>query len=218
MMHVQLPDRKWITLCEAVTAFVYGESCDASLVKFYPVASDALLEQLHDAAEAGTIKFRALRRGNNKYQEINPGYFSTTRDFNWKRNEICCWVPCDGEEYEQELAIEWYDVHLERDQYTSLLGDMGVSVQSNSVSDALDNSKIYKTGLQGRPTAIQLALPIAERRLADGDYPDTKKAFAEQIVNAVAKTEPQAPAMTAKALTNNDKFSELWRKRPQRPK
>jgi hypothetical protein len=62
MMHVQLPDRKWITLCEAVTAFVYGESRDASSVPFYPVASDAVLEQLHDAAQAGTIKFRALRR------------------------------------------------------------------------------------------------------------------------------------------------------------
>jgi hypothetical protein len=218
MMHVQLPDRKWITLCEAVTAFVYGESRDASSVPFYPAASDAVLEQLRDAAQAGTIKFRALGVGNNNYQEINPGYFSTTRHFDWKKNQIYSWVPCDDGEYEQELALEWYDVHLERDRYTSLLGDMGVSVQSNSVSDALDNSKIYKTGLQGRPTAIQLALPIAERRLADGDYPDTKKAFAEQIVNAVAKTEPQAPAMTAKALTNNDKFSELWRKRPQRPK
>jgi len=218
MMHVQLPDRKWITLCEAVTAFVYGESRDASSVPFYPVASDAVLEQLHDAAQAGTIKFRALRRGNNKYQEINPGYFSTTRHFRWKRNEICCWVPSDGGEYEQELAIEWYDVHLERDQYTSLLGDMGVSVQSNSVSDALDNSKIYKTGLQGRPTAKQLALPIAERRLADGHYPDTKTEFAKQIVDAVAKTEPQAPRMTAKALMNDPKFSELWRKKPPRPK
>ena len=72
MMHVQLPDRKWITLCEAVTAFVYGESRDASSVPFYPVASDALVEQLHDAAKRGTIKFRALRRGNNNYQEINP--------------------------------------------------------------------------------------------------------------------------------------------------
>jgi hypothetical protein len=95
---------------------------------------------------------------------------------------------------------------------------MGVSVQSNSVSDALDNSKIYKTGLQGRPTAKQLALPIAERRLADGDYPDTKTEFAKQIVDAVAKTEPQAPRMTAKALMNNPKFSELWRKKPPRPK
>ena len=159
-MHVQLPDRKWITLCEAVTAFVYGESRDASSVPFYPMASDALLEQLHDAAQAGAIKFRALRRGNNNYQEINPGYFSTTRHFGWKQNQISCWVPCDGGEYEQELAVEWYDVNLERDQYASLLGDMGVSVQSNSVSDALDKSKIYKTGLQGRPTAKQLALPI----------------------------------------------------------
>jgi hypothetical protein len=88
MMHVQLPDRKWITLCEAVTAFVYGESRDASSVPFYPVASDALLEQLHDAAQAGAIKFRALRRGNNNYQEINPGYFSTTRHFDWKQNQI----------------------------------------------------------------------------------------------------------------------------------
>ena len=61
MMHVRLPDRTEITLCEAVTAFVYGESCAASSGPFDPSdASDALLDRLHEAAHAGRVRFHAL--------------------------------------------------------------------------------------------------------------------------------------------------------------
>lgn len=84
MIYVQLPDRREITLQEAVTAFVYGKSRDAPAGPFYPsFASDALLEQMHGAAHTGRVRFRALKIGTSKYQEIDPLYFSMRRHFNW---------------------------------------------------------------------------------------------------------------------------------------
>lgn len=92
MMHVQLPDRSEITLYEAVTAFVSGKPRDASSEPFYPsFASEALLERLHNAAQAGQVRFRALKIGDNKYQEIDPLYFGTRFEFNWNKNEIQSW-------------------------------------------------------------------------------------------------------------------------------
>jgi hypothetical protein len=224
MIHIKLPNRREITLCEAITAFIYGEPRDVSSAPPYPSFSlDNVLELLHEAAQAGRIIFRALRVGINKYQEIDPGYFNKEYSFDWRRNLIQGFASRDEVEdyvgeYDIVPVVEWHDVYLNRNQYASLLKDMGVSVEPSSDSDASDKSKIYNTGLPGRSTAKQLALPIAERRLANGDYPDTKKGFAEQIVDAVRKAEPQAPPMTAKTLTNDPKFSELWRRKPQRPK
>jgi hypothetical protein len=223
MMHVQLPERSWITLSEAVTAFVYGESRDAS--GLHPTHdTDILLEKLHDAALAGSVRFRALKIGNNNYQAIDLSYFSARREFNWNKNEIQCCISCHAlddyhheGEYDAEFALEWHNVHVDREQFASLLRDMGVSVEpSTGYSDAPNEPKIYKTGLQGRPTAIKLALKEARSRLDAGDYPKTKEMFSEQVVDAVAKAEPEAPTMTPKALRNNPEFTELWRRR--RPK
>jgi hypothetical protein len=142
MMNVRLPDRATITLREAVTAFVDGEPRDASPERFYPShQSDALLDRLHEAAYTGRVRFHALPAvGNNKYQEINPLYFGTRRTLNWNKNEILSWGlvderECkpiyDGQECDEVLGVEWYDVHLDRKQFASLLGEMGVSVQQN---------------------------------------------------------------------------------------
>jgi hypothetical protein len=219
-MYVRLPDREWITLFEAVSAFVNDGSRDTS--KLYPSrVTDSVLEQLHNAAVAGEVRFRALNAGN-KYQVIDADYFSTRYSFHWQRNEIQVLVPVpyaeyDGE-YDEDWGVEWWDVHLDRDQFALLLQDMGVAVEPTGDSGMKENKSILWTGLAGRPTAVPLALAKAKRRLADGDYPDTKKEFSEQIVDAVKNDEPQAPPMTAKALSNNPKFSELWRCRPERPK
>ena len=66
---IKLPDRKEITLCEAVTAFVFGKasdicricSCEAQTEENSAKAKD-LIERLHSAAYAGRIKFRAPKK------------------------------------------------------------------------------------------------------------------------------------------------------------
>jgi hypothetical protein len=217
MMHVQLPDRMEITLREAVTAFVYGESRDASSGPLYPsFASDALLEQLRCAAQAGRVRFRALKIGDNKYQEIESLYFCTRREFNWNENEIQSWGPADEETgVEGEvLGVDWYDVYLDREQFASLLRDMGVSVNRRDGGDVQGERKTFETGLAGRPTSIYFVLPLAQIRLDAGDYPETLAEFSKQLAEALAKIEPNAHRITPKAISNNPKLRELWRRKP----
>ena len=190
MMHVRLPDRARITLWEAVTAFVDGESRAASSGPFYPShKSDALLDRLHEAAHAGRVRFYALPAvGNNKYQEIDPLYFGTRCTLNWNENEILSWGPVDereckpiydGQECDEVLGVECYDVHLDREQFASLLREMGVSVRQNldpgapqdldaEVPADLSNLETSGTGLAGRGTSIQYIIPRAKKRLDAG--------------------------------------------------
>jgi hypothetical protein len=227
MMHVILVHRKQISLYQAVSAFSQGWYRDGSPPPTFRASALAcMLDKLQDAARAGKIKFRAIPLGGkvvprepNEYPEIDPIYFTTNPYWRWNENNIQfqCNPPANYQD-EQDWVSKWYDVRLDREQFASLLREMGITVEPNSDSDAPDNSKIYSTGLQGRPTAIHLALPIAQLRLNAGDYPETKKMFSEQIAEAAAKAHPQAPPMKPKSLMNNPEFSELWRRRSARPK
>ena len=171
-----------------------------------------LLERLHSAAYAGRVKFRAIQEGEHPedgYKDIDPLYFSIKPLFNWPQDVIF--------QPENESSTPWCFVHLDREEFASLLRDMGVSVRQN-LDDAPGSLKTYNTGLAGRPTSIHLVLPIAQSRLDAGDYPDTLTEFSEQLADAVAKAEPLAHRMTPKAIRNNPKLRELWRARQKRPK
>ncbi len=219
-MHVQLPDRKEITLREAVTAFVYGKSCDASSGPFYPsFASDALLEQLHSAAQVGRVRFRALKIGDSKYQEIEPLYFSTRCAFDWNKNQIQSWGLADEETGidGEVLGVDWYDVYLDREQFASLLRDMGVLVQQSPDPQSPDpdlqgERKTTRTGAQGRPTSRHFVEKEARCRIDAGNYPATLAAFSKELANWLKVTEPEAAPMTAKTIENN--IREMWRTRP----
>ena len=89
------------SLCEAVTAFVYGKASDAWSMMLYGEAETEeqsakakdLIERLHSAAYAGRIKFRALKNGDNPadgHKDIDPLYFSEPRGLRWDCDEI--WV------------------------------------------------------------------------------------------------------------------------------
>ena len=77
---VDLPDRKEITLCEAVTAFAYGKAYDVrqfdlvrsaeAPIKEHVAKLDDLLERLREAAYAGRINFRAIK----EYGDAADGY------------------------------------------------------------------------------------------------------------------------------------------------
>jgi hypothetical protein len=237
MMHVQLPTRSEITLCEAITAFVYGKPRDPSMGPFYSSSpSEALLERLHQAARAGQIRFRALPVGDNKYQEIDPLYFGARPELNWNKNEILSWRPIDereckpgydGEECDEVLGVDWCDVHLDREQFASLLREMGVSVEQNldpgapqnldaEVAADLSDLETSGTGLAGRPTSIQSILPLAQKRLDARAYPDTITEFSEQVARDFAKAAPKAHHPTAKAIRNNSDFRDMWRKKPRK--
>jgi hypothetical protein len=209
---IKLPDRKAITLCEAVTAFVFGKASDALeyLLDSEPETEEQrakakdLIKQLRSAAYAGHVRFRALKNGDNPadgYKDIDHLYFSEPRRLRWENDEI--W----------SRGRDWRDVHLDRQGFEALLRKMDVSVQQSSDADIPGDQKIYTTGLAGRPTSIHLVLPMARDRLDAGDYADTQKTFSEQLAADLAKTEPAAPRMSPKAIRNNPEFRELWRRR-----
>jgi hypothetical protein len=226
---IKLPDRKEITLCEAVTAFVYGKASNALQYMLYGEAGTTeeqsakakdLIERLHEAAYAGRIKLRALKNGDNHadgHKNIDHLYFSEERGLRWDLDEI--WVRGLSPEHpkfksHRSFTWDWRDVHLDREGFEALLQAMGVSVQQGSDADVPGDQEIYTTGLAGRPTSIRLVLPMARDRLNAGDYPDTQKTFSEQLAADLAKAEPRAPRMSAKAIRNNPEFRELWRRKP----
>ena len=150
-----MPDRQEITLCEAVTAFVYGRAWDEAqrlglgLVRMgigpaltieQSAKLNSLLERLNSAAYAGRIKFRALKNGENPadgHQDIDPLYFRQQRGFEWYCDRIWSRDP-DKSDHSTE---DWYDVHLDREQFEALLRDMGVSVQQSPDADVQGNER-----------------------------------------------------------------------------
>jgi hypothetical protein len=224
---IGLPDRPEITLCEAVTAFVYGRASDAVQLMLYgeteteeqSAKAKDLIERLHHAAYAGRINFRALKNGDSHadgHKNIDHLYFSERRGFRWDCDEI--WARDLSPERprfkpQRSFTRGWRDVHLDREDFEALLQAMGVSVQQGSDDAVPANQKIFYSGLAGRRTSINLVLPMALSRLNAGDYPDTLVKFSEQIAEAFAKAEPLAPPMSAKTLRNNPEFRELWRRR-----
>jgi hypothetical protein len=196
---LKLPPRPEITLCEAVTAFAYGKAMDA--VQY--MADDEtetteersakvkdLIERLHEAAYAGRIRFRALR------WEIDEIW---ARDLSAARPKF---------ESQGSFMREWRDVHLDREEFEALLRN-----HRSSDTDVPGAQNIFRTGLAGRPSSINLVLPVAQSRLTAGDYPDTQAKFSEQLAEHLKKTMPNAPRMTPKAIRNNPEFKELWRRR-----
>jgi hypothetical protein len=242
---IELPDRKEITLCEAVTAFVYGKAYDlrqwrnrsnrsteqidflgleqihaltdrtgkgqetTELVDTLNRKAEDLLEQLHRAAYAGRVKFRAIKEFGDPadgYKDIDPLYFYINPLFNWPEDVIV--------HREDESSTPWYFVHLDREDFASLLRDMGVSVQQSLDPDVKGERKTFRTGVAGRPTSKHLVRTEAQRRLDTGDYPESLAAFSEQLAAWLEVAEPEAAPMTAKTIQNN--LRELWRsKRPK---
>ena len=175
---LKLPDRKEITLCEAVTAFVFGKANDMIQEMLYGEATNEensakakdLIEQLHSAAYAGRIKFRGLKNGDKHsdgHRVIDPLYFSEPRGLRWGGDEI--WVRGLSPEHpkfksHRSFTWDWRDVHLDREDFEALLRDMGVSVVQSLDADAPADRKTLTTGMPGRPTSKHLVLERARRR------------------------------------------------------
>lgn len=162
---------------------------------------------MYSAAYAGRVKFRAVPEGEDPAdgsKDIDPLYFYTKPFFNWPQDVIV--------RLEDELSTPWYFVHLDREDFASLLRDMGVSVKSAG-ADVQGERKTSGTGLAGRPTSIHLVLPLARSRLDAGDYPNTITEFSKQLAETLAKNEPRAHRMTPKAIRHNPELRELWRHR-----
>jgi hypothetical protein len=225
---IKLPDRKEITLCEAVTAFVYGKASDAlqhmllgeaGTTEEQSAKAKDLIERLHEAAYAGRIKFRAIKNGDNHadgHKDIDHLYFSEERGLRWDLDEI--WVRGLSPERpkfksHRSFTWDWRDVHLDREGFEALLRAMDVSVQQGSDTDVPADQRISKSGAAGRPTSMQVALRMARERLDAGDHPDTQKMFSEQLAADFAKANPDAPRLTPKTIRNNPEFREMWRRK-----
>jgi hypothetical protein len=235
---IELPDRKEITLCEAVTAFIHGKVCDlrqrhrdrpieridTGFAQIHALTNrtgtgeettepvdtssrrvENLLERLQSAAYAGRVKFRAIKEYGDPaygYEDIDPLYFYIKPLFNWPHDVIV--------HPEDESSTPWYFVHLDREQFVSLLSDMGISVQQSLDPDVKGERKTFRTGVAGRPTSKHLVMKEAQRRLDAGNYPELLKTFSEELENWLKVAEPEAAPMTAKTIQNN--LRELWRR------
>ena len=196
-----MPDRKEITLCEAVTAFVYGIAINSLLHSLNNEAATdeqsakarSLIERLHSAAYAARIKFRGLKNGADHadgHKDIDNLYFSEPRGLRWEADQIWSRAPSRRfpkfEPRPPNFRMDWQDVHLDRKQFEALLQEDGVSFEQSCFADAPGKRMTYETGLVGRPTSIHLILPMAQSRLNARDYPDTLTEFAKQLADALA--------------------------------
>ena len=101
---IELPDRKEITLSEAVTAYVYGKATrflwhslnNESATKEQSAKARSLIERLQSAAYAGRIRFRGLkkwRQSRDGHKDIDPLYFSQQRGLGWEADKIWSRAP-----------------------------------------------------------------------------------------------------------------------------
>ena len=172
---LELPDRKQITLCEAVTAYAFGKALDFLLhslnnetaTKEQRTKARRLIERLQSAAYAGRIKFRALKNGDTHvdgHREVDPLYFSQPRGLRWAADEIWSGAPYRRfpkfEPRPPHFMMDWHDVHLDRKDFEALLQDGGVSVQQRPDADVLGDQRPYRTGLAGHPNSIELFMPM----------------------------------------------------------
>lgn len=241
---IELPDRNEITLCEAVTAFIHGKACDlrqrhrdrpieridTGFAQIHALTNrtetgeettepvdtssrrvEDLLERLQSAAYAGRVKFRAIKEYGDPaygYEDIDPLYFYIKPLFNWPHDVIV--------HPEDKSSTPWYFVHLDREQFVSLLREMGVSVKQSPDADAPGKVKTDRTGMPGRPSSKHLLLPLAQRKLDDGYRPESLAAFSKQLARELAIAEPWALPMKPKTVANA--VRELWRAYQKPPK
>jgi hypothetical protein len=198
---IELPDRKEITLCEAVTAFIYGKAydlrqldrvrSDEAPIKEHVAKLDDLLERLREAAYAGRINFRAIKEYGDPadgYRDIDPLYFYTKPLFNWAQDVII--------HLEDETSTPWYFVHLDREQFASLLGDMDLEPTQHEHADA-------GTGLPGHPSSIRFIEPEAARRLAAEQHPETITAFGVELAEWFKATFPLKAPVRPRSVANH---------------
>ena len=197
---IQSPDRKEITLCEAVTAFIYGKAYD--LRQLDQVRSDTapieehvgklndLLHRLHTAAYAGRIKFSAIKEKADPadgFENIDPRYFYVKPVFNWQEDVVF--------HREDETSTPWSFVHLDREQFASLLGDMDLEPRQHEPADA-------GAGLPGHPPSIHLIEPEAARRLAAEQHPETITAFGVELAEWFKATFPLKAPVRPRSVGN----------------
>jgi hypothetical protein len=227
---LKLPDRKEISLCEAVTAFVFGKANNfleemlngETETEEHIVKARTLIGKLHSAAYAGHIKFHALKNGDNHvdgHKDIHRLYFSEERGFRWERDEI--WVHDLSPQHlefksQPPFTMDWYDVHLDREDFEALLHSMGVSVTQGPNTDAPGKRKTLKTGMPGRPTSKHLVLETARRRLESGNLPSSLAGFSRELAEGLLSEEPLAAPMKPKTISNA--IRKLWHAHQKPPK
>jgi hypothetical protein len=155
--------------------------------------TEHLLEQLRQAAYDGRIKFRAIKDYANPAdgpRDIDPTYFYYRVAFNWPQDEM---------HLEDESSTVWSCVHVDREQFQSLLREMDLEL-----SDDVD-----RTGLQGRPPSIYLLMPEAESRLNAEQHPKGIGEFSRDLATWFEETYPGKPPLRPRSIENA--IRERWR-------
>lgn len=103
--------------------------------------------------------------------------------------------------------MEWDDVHLDREQFASLLKDMGVSVEQSSDPPVPAEQVFYETGDPGRNSSKHLYMAEAKRRFETGDVPPITE-LSRQLAEWLKGAHPLAAQPTPRTIEN--RIRPLW--------
>lgn len=221
---VELPDRKEISLCEAVTAVIYGNALDVNkyqlfvedappslelqkfeeqigLVAHYPankrIASKEQIagrDHLLDRLREAAYGGRVKLRG----RKDGEGGFKDIDPLYFQHMPAFNWWSDEICRREDELSPVWHFVHLDREQFQWLLKEMGLEPEQREDADPTS-----RTGVQGRPPSIHLFIPEAESRMNAEQHPDTLAAFGRELAEWFKQTHvPSMPRLQPRSIEN----------------
>ena len=186
-----------------------------------------LLERLREAAYAGRIKFRAIKEGEDPasgYRDIDPLYFYIKPSFNWSQDVIF--------NREDESATVWYFVHLDREQFASLLKESGVTIQdaisaaapaaSDEATLSIGEAGLHPKAKAGRKSfAVPIRQAVFELMEWHGDLSDDDRDWSRQadVEKAVrAKLGDGAPRADSTIREHVSSAIAEWQKKQTEPR
>jgi len=161
-----------------------------------------VLQRLHNAAYAGRVKFRGIREHGDLadgLKDIDPAVFAIPRLFNWRQDVITS----------EADDRDWYFVHLDKQQFVSLLESMGLTAQAPR--------NTHRTGAPGKPTTAHVMERLAKEMLDAGTSAKDLTEFAAQVEIKLDEYlrihDPDAPRLKAKTIRN--RLTKMWKSRPK---
>ena len=227
---IELPDRKEISLCEAVTAVIYGKAHDVneerrryqeylskieskSLVEMFDRPTPADKPSVPDEQSPATAKLNELLKrlrdaayaARIKFRAIKEGEdpangYKDIDPLYFYVKPFFNWSQ-DVIFQDNQSATVWYFVHLDREQFASFLKDMDLEVKHEEGADE-------RTGVPGRPSSIHLLLPEARRRLDAGQVPKSITVFSRELADWFKINYPRKMPLKPRSIENA--LRELW--------
>lgn len=169
---------------------------------------------LSDACFRGEISLTGRRTGSKNFETIPHTYFFKPRGFSYLYGDKIDDTPTNASLdviFANRDDGDWEDAVVDRDQFLAWFNKAKAHIVGVAEIPDTPSPTIYRTGGQGKPSAMHLIIREAERRVEIDDVPDSKKLFTEQLSAWLSSSHKLAPNTTPKAIGNNSSISELHR-------